>query len=114
MNASLRIYARKLRDTFIPSGRKILKVKVNCHENFQIFPSPEKYKFIVNLEDNTEFRQQVNKLKIFDESSDRPNIQVKVTQCLNPEKSCGGGDLVLDDYDTFCHQVGLSSNTNNK
>ena len=35
-------------------------------------------------------------------------IQVRVTQCLNPDKSCGGGDLVLEDYDTYCHQVVFS------
>merc|ERR1712066_359364 len=48
----------------------------------------EESMFIVNLEDETEFKQKV-----------------KVTMCLNPGESCGRGDLVLEGIETFCHQA---------
>ena len=64
--------------------------------------------FIVNLDDNTEFRQQVNRKTLMMQCYQIiATVQVRVTQCRNPERSCGGGDLVLQDYDTYCHQVGF-------
>ena len=62
-NASLRKYARTWRNTFIPSGRKIQKVigiRFSRTKIIQIFPYSDKRMFIVNLENSTEFRQQVN------------------------------------------------------
>ena len=105
----MRISVLKLRVTFIPDGRKILKVKVNFPEYsiINIFLSRDVYVYCQpGKQHGIPTTGEPEETLVREFYSLIGTVQVKVTQCLNPDKSCGGGDLVLEDYDTYCHQVG--------